>query len=124
MKLTRPQKRKREELQLQRLDTIFLFCPCILLMLRHSILLLWTNLDLACLKNSSSQNIFSAYLWSNILQAHVEYETTKRHYAHVDCPGHADYVKVSCTIYLILSRRKYVKPLYLISSERKYVKPI
>lgn len=29
------------------------------------------------------------------LQAHVEYETAKRHYAHVDCPGHADYVKVS-----------------------------
>ena len=25
--------------------------------------------------------------------AHVEYETTARHYAHVDCPGHADYVK-------------------------------
>jgi len=25
--------------------------------------------------------------------AHVEYETAKRHYAHVDCPGHADYVK-------------------------------
>src|SRR5690554_2145604 len=25
--------------------------------------------------------------------AHVEYETEKRHYAHVDCPGHADYVK-------------------------------
>uniref|UniRef100_A0A2N9F286 Tr-type G domain-containing protein n=1 Tax=Fagus sylvatica TaxID=28930 RepID=A0A2N9F286_FAGSY len=25
--------------------------------------------------------------------AHVEYETTKRHYAHVDCPGHVDYVK-------------------------------
>src|SRR6056300_281053 len=25
--------------------------------------------------------------------AHVEYETTTRHYAHVDCPGHADYVK-------------------------------
>ena len=25
--------------------------------------------------------------------AHVEYETTNRHYAHVDCPGHADYVK-------------------------------
>ena len=25
--------------------------------------------------------------------AHVEYKTTKRHYAHVDCPGHADYVK-------------------------------
>ena len=25
--------------------------------------------------------------------AHVEYETANRHYAHVDCPGHADYVK-------------------------------
>ena len=25
--------------------------------------------------------------------AHIEYQTTKRHYAHVDCPGHADYVK-------------------------------
>ena len=28
-----------------------------------------------------------------IATAHVEYETTARHYAHVDCPGHADYVK-------------------------------
>jgi elongation factor Tu len=28
-----------------------------------------------------------------ISTSHVEYETTKRHYAHVDCPGHADYVK-------------------------------
>jgi elongation factor Tu len=28
-----------------------------------------------------------------IATAHVEYETTKRHYAHVDCPGHADYIK-------------------------------
>ena len=28
-----------------------------------------------------------------IAVAHVEYETTKRHYAHVDCPGHADFVK-------------------------------
>src|SRR5467141_1204131 len=25
--------------------------------------------------------------------AHVEYQTAKRHYAHVDCPGHADYIK-------------------------------
>src|SRR5512133_1992372 len=25
--------------------------------------------------------------------AHVEYETANRHYAHVDCPGHADYIK-------------------------------
>src|SRR5262245_16884809 len=28
-----------------------------------------------------------------IATAHVEYQTDKRHYAHVDCPGHADYVK-------------------------------
>ena len=25
--------------------------------------------------------------------SHVEYQTEKRHYAHVDCPGHADYIK-------------------------------
>src|SRR3990172_13941 len=28
-----------------------------------------------------------------IAVAHVEYESEKRHYAHVDCPGHADYIK-------------------------------
>ena len=28
-----------------------------------------------------------------ISTAHVEYETENRHYAHVDCPGHADYIK-------------------------------
>ncbi len=28
-----------------------------------------------------------------ISTSHVEYETETRHYAHVDCPGHADYVK-------------------------------
>ncbi|MBI4124533.1 MAG: 50S ribosome-binding GTPase, partial [Deltaproteobacteria bacterium] len=28
-----------------------------------------------------------------IATSHVEYESEKRHYAHVDCPGHADYVK-------------------------------
>ena len=28
-----------------------------------------------------------------IAVAHVEYTTAKRHYAHVDCPGHADYIK-------------------------------
>ena len=30
---------------------------------------------------------------ATIATAHVEYETKKRHYAHVDCPGHADYIK-------------------------------
>ena len=28
-----------------------------------------------------------------VISAHVEYETERRHYAHIDCPGHADYVK-------------------------------
>jgi elongation factor Tu len=28
-----------------------------------------------------------------IITSHVEYETAKRHYAHIDCPGHADYIK-------------------------------
>lgn len=31
--------------------------------------------------------------WITINTAHIEYETATRHYAHVDCPGHADYVK-------------------------------
>jgi elongation factor Tu len=35
-----------------------------------------------------------------IATAHVEYETEKRHYAHVDCPGHADYVKNMITVLL------------------------
>src|SRR5438067_13689602 len=30
--------------------------------------------------------------------AHVEYETEKRHYAHVDCPGHQDYIKNMITV--------------------------
>jgi elongation factor Tu len=34
-----------------------------------------------------------AYKTVTIAAAHVEYETDKRHYAHVDCPGHADYIK-------------------------------
>src|SRR5467141_3926373 len=33
-----------------------------------------------------------------IATAHVEYQTAKRHYAHVDCPGHADYVKNMITV--------------------------
>ena len=37
-----------------------------------------------------------------ISTAHVEYETEKRHYAHVDCPGHADYV---CLLYTSPSPR-------------------
>ena len=34
--------------------------------------------------------------------AHVEYNTEKRHYAHVDCPGHADYVKTVSYTHLTL----------------------
>jgi elongation factor Tu len=33
----------------------------------------------------------------------VEYETAKRHYAHVDCPGHADYVKVTVMDFVMVS---------------------
>jgi elongation factor Tu len=36
-----------------------------------------------------------------VITSHVEYETDSRHYAHVDCPGHADYIKIrSCWIWL------------------------
>lgn len=38
-----------------------------------------------------------------IATAHVEYETDKRHYAHIDCPGHADYIKNMITGILVLS---------------------
>ena len=41
--------------------------------------------------------------------AHVEYETESRHYAHVDCPGHADYVKnwsVRSRVVMQVHRRK------------------
>ena len=37
--------------------------------------------------------------------SHVEYETAKRHYAHVDCPGHADYVKNMITLFPQLTAR-------------------
>ena len=50
-----------------------------------------------------------------IATSHIEYETEKRHYAHVDCPGHADYVKNMITgaaqmdggylLYLLLTAR-------------------
>ena len=54
---------------------------------------------------SNSRRIRSESLWPDwqctrrkrkryyINTSHVEYETENRHYAHVDCPGHADYVK-------------------------------
>ena len=44
-------------------------------------------------KASASQGRRDATKILTIATAHVEYETTKRHYAHVDCPGHADYIK-------------------------------
>ena len=33
--------------------------------------------------------------------AHVEYQTANRHYGHVDCPGHADYIKVQSTVLVV-----------------------
>src|SRR3990172_7442548 len=44
-------------------------------------------------KASESQGRRDATKILTIAISHVEYETVKRHYAHVDCPGHADYVK-------------------------------
>src|SRR3989449_7016681 len=44
-------------------------------------------------KASASQGRRDATKILTIATAHVEYSTEKRHYAHVDCPGHADYVK-------------------------------
>ncbi|MCD6304410.1 MAG: elongation factor Tu [Planctomycetes bacterium] len=44
-------------------------------------------------KASESQGRRDATKILTIATAHVEYESEKRHYAHVDCPGHADYVK-------------------------------
>src|SRR5512147_295376 len=47
----------------------------------------------AVAKASESQGRRDPTKILTIATSHVEYETTKRHYAHVDCPGHADYVK-------------------------------
>src|SRR5712664_3535614 len=44
-------------------------------------------------KASESQGRRDATKILTIATSHVEYESAKRHYAHVDCPGHADYVK-------------------------------
>jgi elongation factor Tu len=44
-------------------------------------------------KASAAQGRRDATKILTIATSHVEYETVKRHYAHVDCPGHADYVK-------------------------------
>src|SRR6266576_938120 len=44
-------------------------------------------------KASESQGRRDATKILTIATSHVEYATTNRHYAHVDCPGHADYVK-------------------------------
>lgn len=41
-----------------------------------------------------------------ISTAHIEYETDSRHYGHMDCPGHADYIKNMITGRLFLSHRR------------------
>ena len=47
----------------------------------------------AVAKASESQGRRDATKILTIATSHVEYESDKRHYAHVDCPGHADYIK-------------------------------
>src|ERR1700746_2196564 len=56
----------------------------------------WTNTFVSydeVAKASESQGRRDATKILTIATSHVEYATTARHYAHVDCPGHADYVK-------------------------------
>src|SRR5262249_37880511 len=56
----------------------------------------WTNTFVSydqVAKASESQGRRDATKILTIATSHVEYSTEKRHYAHVDCPGHADYVK-------------------------------
>src|SRR5678815_5052236 len=48
-------------------------------------------------KASESQGRRDATKILTIATSHVEYSTPKRHYAHVDCPGHADYIKIMIT---------------------------
>ena len=43
--------------------------------------------------------VSNTHLGITINTAHVEYQTDTRHYAHVDCPGHADYVKNMIDVY-------------------------
>src|ERR1700679_1087545 len=67
-----------------------------------------TTLTAALVKVQSKKNLAKAISYKDIAKggtvrddtktvtiavAHVEYESDKRHYAHVDCPGHADYIK-------------------------------
>src|SRR5207247_10012312 len=49
-------------------------------------------------KASAAQGRRDATTIWTIETAHVEYATLQRHYAHVDCPGHADYVKNMITV--------------------------
>nr|DAD26930.1 TPA_asm: hypothetical protein HUJ06_028398 [Nelumbo nucifera] len=52
-----------------------------------------TTLTAAITKVLAEEGKAKAVAFDEIDKAHVEYETAKRHYAHVDCPGHANYVK-------------------------------
>ena len=56
-----------------------------------------------------------------IATAHVEYETAKRHYAHVDCPGHADYVKVRFQYGLIALKESFISFHVVIGKLRKFI---
>ena len=51
-----------------------------------------------------------------ISAAHIEYETDNRHYSHIDCPGHADYIKNmiagTCVCVCVLREMKFCKSLF------------
>ena len=46
--------------------------------------------------------------------AHVEYETAKRHYAHIDAPGHADYVKNMIHLLMLLQKNANAESLSIL----------
>ncbi|TQP01951.1 EF-Tu C-terminal domain-related protein [Vibrio cholerae] len=49
--------------------------------------------------------------------SHVEYDTPNRHYAHVDCPGHADYVKNMITGAAQMPHTKFESEVYVLSKD-------
>ena len=51
-----------------------------------------------------------------ISTAHIEYETEKRHYGHMDCPGHADYIKNMITGLLVTVLQHHARTVWLLFS--------
>jgi elongation factor Tu len=61
-------------------------------------------------KASAAQGTRDATKILTIAASHLEYSTAERHYSHVDCPGHADYVKNMITVPPRCTARSYSCP--------------